>query len=131
MDSKGIATVDLIFATLFAVIILASMVNLINTELAQTNAGDFGHARMVGEKVASAINTVYINGNGYAVNVTLTNSITYSLVTDTAGYLRVNFNGQSAKIKILPQNNITNITMNAGSRYSIKNNNGAIVITAL
>lgn len=130
MDSKGIATVDLIFATLFAVIIIASMVNLINTELAQTNAGDFGHARMVGEKVASAINTAYINGNGYAVNITLSNSISYTIVTNSTGYLTVNFNGQSAKIKVLSQN-ITNITMNAGSRYLIKNNNGAIVITAL
>jgi hypothetical protein len=131
MDSKGIATVDLIFATLIAVIIIGSMATLVSTEINQSTSGDFGNARMVGEKVAQAINTAYINGDGYAVNVTLPNQIAYSIVVNNTGYLTVIFNSQSARIKVLPQTNITAITMTSGNRYAITNKNGTINITAI
>jgi hypothetical protein len=131
MDSKGIATVDLLFATLLAVIIIGSMVSLVNTEINQSTSGDFGNARLVGEKVAQAINTVYTNGNGYSLNLTLPSNINYSIFVNNTGFLTVSFNTQSTKIKLIPQTNITSITMTAGNSYRIWNKNGTISITAI
>ncbi|MBI4812850.1 MAG: hypothetical protein HY802_00210, partial [Methanobacterium sp.] len=80
MDQKGIATADLLFATLIAIVIMGSMVSTINNEMNKSQSGDLGTIRVVGEKVAQTVNTVYTNGNGYNMNLTLTN------VTNVSNY---------------------------------------------
>jgi len=50
MDQKGIATADLLFATLIAIVIMGTMISTISNEMNKSQSGDFGAIRLVGEK---------------------------------------------------------------------------------
>lgn len=130
MDQKGIATADLLFATLIAVVIFASLLSTIGNEVAMTQTGDLGQARMIGERLASSISTVFINGNGYTMNITLPNEINYNLNVNNSG-LFVIFNGKQVKINLIPKANISSVNMTQGQKYLIKNNNGTITFTLI
>lgn len=130
MDQKGIATADLLFATLIAVVIFASLLSTIGNEVAMTQTGDLGQARMIGERLASSISTVFINGNGYSMNITLPNEINYNLNVNNSG-LFVIFNGKQVKINLIPKANISSVNMTQGQKYLIKNNNGTITFTLI
>lgn len=130
MDQKGIATADLLFATLIAIVIFASLISSVSNEMNKTQTGDLGQARMIGERLASSINTVFINGNGYTMNTTLPNNINYNLNVNNSG-LFVIFNGKKVKINLIPKANISSVNMTQGQKYIIKNNNGTITFTSI
>ena len=130
MDQKGIATADLLFATLIAIVIFASLISSVSNEMNKTQTGDLGQARMIGERLASSINTVFINGNGYTMNTTLPNNINYNLNVNNSG-LFVIFNGKQVKINLIPKANISSVNMTQGQKYIIKNNNGTITFTLI
>lgn len=130
MDQKGIATADLLFATLIAIVIFASLISSVSNEMNKTQTGDLGQARMIGERLASSINTVFINGNGYTMNTTLPNNINYNLNVNNSG-LFVIFNGKQVKINLIPKANISSVNMTQGQKYIIKNNNGTITFTSI
>lgn len=133
MDQKGIATADLLFATLIAIVIMASMVSTIGNEASKSQSGDLGTIRVVGEKVAETVNIVYTNGNGYAMNLTLTNvtnSSNYTIGVSNGGVL-VNYQGKTININTLPKINVTSVNMTQGKMYLVKNNNGTITFTLL
>ncbi|PKL66744.1 MAG: hypothetical protein CVV28_09525 [Methanobacteriales archaeon HGW-Methanobacteriales-1] len=133
MDQKGIATADLLFATLIAIVIMASMVSTIGNEVSKSQSGDLGTIRVVGEKVAETVNIVYTNGNGYAMNLTLTNvtnSSNYTIGVSNGGVL-VNYQGKTININTLPKINVTSVNMTQGKKYLVKNNNGTITFTLI
>lgn len=133
MDQKGIATADLLFATLIAIVIMASMVATISNETSKSQSGDLGNVRIISEKVAESVNIVYTNGPGYALNLTLTNVSTtsnYTITVDNDGVL-ANFTGKTIKINIIPKTNVSTVTLNQGQKYMVQNINGSINITAI
>ena len=131
LDSKGQASAELILATVVFMVIALSLIQLASSEMDKTSAGNLGQARMVGEAMAETINTVYINGPGYSINMTLPNNFTYtaSVVPGTGNStLYINYSNQIIPIKLIPSN-ISSKNMNSGQTYIVKNNNGTIVFT--
>ncbi|GAB4316298.1 MAG: hypothetical protein Kow0019_16860 [Methanobacteriaceae archaeon] len=133
MDSRGQISVDLLFATLVAMIIIGSFVALITGGTEKTQTAEFGRARMVGERIAEAINTVYINGRGYAINLTMPATSDLDMTADvtSTGYVNVAYQGRTTSIRLIPRTNITSATLRSGNIYNIRNNNGTITITQL
>lgn len=136
LDNKGQASAELLFVTLVALIIFGTFVGLINTATNQTQIGSLGEARMQGEKIAEAINSVYSHGDGYAINITIppTPKITASINNPTPGNVTVFYGTQNITIKLIALNVQTmDITSDPAGQvnyiYTIKNNNGTITIT--
>ena len=71
LDNKGQASAEFIFITLIAVIVIGSLVSVIGSNQAKTQAGDVGAANIMGQKIAETVNTAYINGNGYSLTLNL------------------------------------------------------------
>ena len=130
MDDKGIASVDLLLASLIALIVIGSFVSLISSETGYVQTSELGKARILGERVATTINTVYTNGNGYSANLTLPTDFNYTILVQTNGSLRVTYNSQNIYIKVIPKS-INTVTMNPGQRYRISNVNGTITFTLI
>ena len=129
LDNKGQASAELILATVIFLVISLSFVNLITSEMNNTNTGNLGQVRMVGERIAETINTVYTNGNGYSANLNLPNTLNYKVYVTNTGNLNMEYNSKNITIKIIPVNNINSITMNPGQNYIVKNVNGTITFT--
>lgn len=70
-DDRGMATAELIFATFIALVVIGAMLSMISDEVNQSQVGNLGEARISGENIAEALNTVYINGNGYSAIIRL------------------------------------------------------------
>jgi len=130
LDERGIASAELIFATLIFLIIITSFLSLTSTEMTKNQTAELGEVRIAGERIAAAINTVFINGKGYAANVTLPSDLTFTAIVSTNGSLTMNYKGNSTVIKLIPKN-LTSVTMNPGQKYQIKNVNGTINFTLL
>jgi len=126
LDNKGLASAELIFVTLLFLIIAASFLNLANSEMDITQTGDLGKVRLVGEKIAETVNTVYINGNGYSANLTLSATPNYKAYVNNTGFINMEYNNKNVTIKILPANKVQTVTMTQNQRYIVKNNNGTI-----
>ena len=71
-DDKGQASAEFIFITFIVIVLVGGLVSMVGSNQVKTQAGDVGGARVMGEKIAETINTVYINGNGYSINMNLT-----------------------------------------------------------
>ncbi len=131
LDNNGIASAELLFVTLIFLIIAGGFINLINSEMDITQTGDLGKVRLIGERIAGTINTVYINGNGYSANVTLPNNPNYTAYVNSSGFINMEYNNQNITIKILPANKTQSVTMTQNQRYIVKNNNGTINFTLI
>jgi len=133
LDNKGFATAELLFVTLIVLVIMTGMLSLISGEMDKTQTGNLGQARMEGEIIAETINTAYLNGNGYTINLDLpkhdtNNTIQFTAIvtsTGTKSVLTINYGTQRVDIKLIPKN-IANFTMDSEQRYKVKNNNGTI-----
>lgn len=128
-DNKGQASAELILVTLVFLIICVSFVSLISGEMDKTQTGELGQARVLGEKIAETINTVYINGKGYSANLNLPDDFDYKVYVDSTGYLKMEYNNQNITIKLIPVNSTNPVTMNPGQSYIVKNVNGIITFT--
>ena len=87
LDENGQASVELLFITLVVIILIVSFTSIIGNEQNQTSTGTIGQARMTGEMAAETINTVYTNGAGYSVNLTIPSNMTLHVYS---GYVTVN-----------------------------------------
>jgi hypothetical protein len=143
MDSRGIVTVDLIFATLLIIIVAGSIITIASDRMdTASQTEELGKARITSENVAEAVNKVYSGGTGHSVTIKLPD------ITDKNYYITVNssgvyvtLDGMIGKAYIAPKkisgSNLlqeTQITMHNGASYTIKNVNGSngynwIVIT--
>lgn len=133
LDNKGFATAELLFVTLIILVIMTGMLSLISGEMDKTQTGNLGQVRAEGEIIAEAINTAYINGNGYTINLDLPkydkdDSIYFTAVTTSKGttnFLTINYGTQSFDIQLIPKN-VESYTMDSEQKYQIKNDNGTI-----
>jgi len=129
LDKKGQASAELIFVTVIFLVIAAGMIQLTGSEMNKTNTGSNAQVRMIGESVAETINTVYINGNGYSINLTMPNkTFDYTVYVSNTGNITIGYNSNSVNIKLIPKN-VNSKTLNEGSTYIVKNNNGTITFT--
>jgi uncharacterized protein (UPF0333 family) len=130
LDNRGFASAEFIFVTLIALIILGGMVTLISSEMDKTQIGNLGQARILGEKVATTINTAYANGKGnssYSIDLSIpaTPVVTISVNNVTPGYITVSNAGKNVSIKLIPQS-VTPYTLNSNSKYHVINNGTTI-----
>jgi uncharacterized protein (UPF0333 family) len=133
LDNKGFATAELLFVTLIILVIMTGMLSLISGEMDKTQTGNLGQVRAEGEIIAEAINTAYINGNGYTINLDLPkydkdDSIQFTAVTTSKGttnFLTINYGTQSFDIQLIPKK-VESYTMDSEQKYQIKNDNGTI-----
>jgi hypothetical protein len=143
LDDKGQATAEFIFITLIAIIIIGSLVSVIGSNQAKTQAGDVGGASIMGQKIAETVNTAYINGNGYSLTLNLStlnsglNSAYYPFTFTAAisnstgtGVVTVTTGTNSVAINLIPtQFSGTAINnMNNNHVYTVTNVNGTIQI---
>ncbi len=144
MDSRGIMTVDLMFATLLIVILSGSIITVISDRIdATSQTEELGKARMIAESVAEAINKAYSGGNGHLETISLANNIkdkNYYINVNSSG-VYVTVGGMTGKSYIVPKkfsnSNLLDeaqITLHNGANYTIKNVNSSdgsnwIVIT--
>ena len=124
MDEKGQASAELIFVTLIVIVIAAGLVNFISNETNQNQTGNLGQARMAGENIAEVLNTVYDNGPGYTINLTIPATPTLSAFVNSNSLL-ILCAGQNISINTIPTN-INSATLNSGHKYNITNNNNTI-----
>lgn len=134
-DEKGMATVDLIFATFLAIIIFGIFVASVDSSMDKADLSDFGHMRMVGEKVVASIDKVYSNGPGYTVNVTITNVGNppnynpYEINVDSEGNVTVIGAGNSVTLHSIPKSNIQSANLKSGVTYTVNNTGENIIFT--
>jgi uncharacterized protein (UPF0333 family) len=139
-DNKGQASAEFIFITLIVIIIIGGMVSLIGGAQDQTKSSNVGAARIMGEKIAETVNTVYINGNGYNIDLDLrtlntamstgSNSFNYTAtIINNTGLVRVNTGGGNVDIKLVPNKFNGTLNLNNNNVYHVTNVNGTIQIT--
>ncbi len=131
LDNRGMATAELIFATFIALVIIGAMLSMISDEVNQSQVGNLGEARISGENIAEALNTVYTNGNGYSVVIRLDTNPHFYAVIDSNGdasNLTIFSGGQNVTIPIIPKRFNSTYNLTSGTNYLIKNDNGTIGI---
>ncbi len=130
-DESGFASAEFIFVTLIVLLLMGGMISIIGSTQDKTQSGEFGITRVMGEKIAGTINTVYINGNGYSIVLDLASSTNFNASIASSGYLTLSSNGQNVDIKILPARFNDSYTLLSGNKYRVKNDNGTISITLI
>jgi hypothetical protein len=141
-DNKGQVSAEFIFITLIVIIVIGGFVSLIGSNQDKTLTGNIGGATVLGEKIAETVNTVYINGNGYSIdldlrtlNQTLSSSNTTFIfnatITNTTGVgvVTVNTGGSTANVNLIPTKFSGNQTFTNNKVYHITNVNGTIQIS--
>jgi uncharacterized protein (UPF0333 family) len=135
LDENGQASVEFLFITLVVLILIGSFTSIIANEQNQTSTGNLAQARITGEMAAETINTVYTNGIGYSVNLTVPSNTSLNVYS---GYVTVNLltTGQNINITFIPLNikNASNpsspVILNTGNYIVTNSINGtSYVIT--
>lgn len=134
LDNRGLASAELLFVMLIALIIIGGMVSLVNSRMANTQTGDLGVARIEGEKIATAIDTAYKNGKGYSIDISFPtgeNFVNFTATVTDDGYVTIIYPGKTPiKIKLTTTKIFTNYTLSSSNKYRIANN-GNITITSI
>jgi DNA mismatch repair ATPase MutL len=130
-DQKGFASAELLFATIIALVILSGMLTLSSSLMDKSQTGALGEARIWGEKTAEAINTVYIKGNGYSIDLKLQSDVAFTMNVNSNGYITVFVNGRNVSVKMISKKLLNNYTLTSGNKYQILNQNGTIQITQI
>jgi uncharacterized protein (UPF0333 family) len=133
LDKKGQGSAELLFITLIFLIIMGGILTLISSEMDQTQTGELGKARVLGEKMAGAINAVNVAGSGYSINFTIpanvTNPASTIIINNTSQTVDVIYNGNKVSIKVIPKNLASfnaNTSTTTDKIITIKNQNGSI-----
>ncbi len=145
-DDRGQASAEFIFVTLIVLIIIGSLISVIGSNQAKTQAGDTGGARIMGEKIAETVNTVYINGPGYSVDMNLStlnsmmNSTNYpfnftatpgnATINGTLmGIVTVNTGGTNIVVNTIPTRFSGSFPLTNSKVYHVTNVNSVITFT--
>ncbi|NYB52868.1 MAG: hypothetical protein HVN35_09970 [Methanobacteriaceae archaeon] len=134
LDDKGMATAELLFVTLIALVIIAAMLSLVSNMVNQEQIGSLGESRMTGEGIAEALNTVYTNGNGYSVVIRLDSEPAFGALISSSGNsstLTIMRGDKNVTIPLIPKQFVNNYTLNSGKNYKISNINNTIIIIEL
>ena len=127
LDQRGFGSIEFIFVSLIVFLIIGGLVSIVGNEMNQTQTGDVAQARVTGEKIAETINTVYINGMGYNITLTVPTGMTV-YVNNATGNVNVfsSSTGKNISVKLIPKN-VQSTTLNAGQVKSVVySNNGTI-----
>jgi hypothetical protein len=135
MDSRGIITVELIFASIILLVIIGGILSVASERMdSVSSTEELGKARMATESVAEAINKVYSGGNGHAVTLNLPATINkkeYNLKVNSSGvFILIDGNiGKSTinpkKISCTDELIQSNVIMHGDGKYLIKNVKGS------
>lgn len=141
-ENKGQASAEFLLINIIVIIIIGSLLNVISSNQDKTLTGNVGGARIMGEKISETINTVYINGNGYSIdldlrslNQTLTSINTPFTMTATItntgglGVVTVSTLATNININLIPKKFNGTLKLNNHNLYHIKNINGTIQIS--
>ncbi len=141
-DDRGQFSAEFILISLIVLIILGGLISLVGSTMDKTQTADNGGARIMGEKIAETINTAYVSGNGYSIDLDLRtmnqelsssgNPFSFSAtITNTGtGYaVLVSNAGSSSSVSLIPKRFNGTATMNNNNLYHVKNVNGTIQIT--
>ena len=130
LDNKGMATAELLFVTLIALVVIGAMLSLVSNELSQEQTASLGEARITGENIAQALNTVYNGGNGSTVDIRLDPDPSFmAVIQNGTTDLTLFTGGKNVTIKIIPRDfNNGTYTLYSGSNYRIINNNNTLTI---
>jgi len=134
LDNKGMATAELLFVTLIALVIIGAMLGLVSTGINNQEIGSLGESRIAGETIAEAINTAYMNGNGYSVTIRLDPDPTFTAEIGSVGNsstLTIYNSGKNVTIPIIPKRFNSSYTLSSGKDYQIINIDGNINIIEL
>jgi len=134
LDNKGMATAELLFVTLIALVVIGAMLGLVSTGINNQEIGSLGESRIAGETIAEAINTAHINGNGYSVTIRLDPDPTFTAVVGSVGNsstLTIYNSGKNVTIPIIPKRFNSSYTLSSGKDYQIINIDGNINIIEL
>ncbi|KAF5042549.1 hypothetical protein DSECCO2_511440 [anaerobic digester metagenome] len=134
LDNKGMATAELLFVTLIALVVIGAMLGLVNTGINNQEIGSLGESRIAGETIAEAINTAFINGDGYSVTIRLDPDPVFTAEIDSNGdtsNLTIYNSGKNVTIPIIPKRFNSSYTLNSGENYQISNIEGNINIIKL
>jgi len=142
LDDKGQFSAEFILISLIVLIILGGLVSLVGSNMDKTQTADNGGARIMGEKIAETINTAYVGGNGYSIDLDLKTmnqelsstgnpfSFTANISPVSDGYVVLVSNaGISSSIKLIPKKFIGTKTLSNNNVYHVKNVNGTINIS--
>ena len=141
-DDKGQFSAEFILISLVALIIMGGFISLIGSTMDKTQTADNGGARIMGEKIAETINTAYVNGNGYTIDMDLRTmntelsstsmpfSFTATISNSTGlGVVTVVNGAASSSVNLIPKKFSGNLTLNNNNLYHVKNVNGTIQIS--
>ena len=129
MDQKGILTVDFLLATLLLLIATASIVAFISQSIDATESTELSKAKALSDTVTRSINSVYTDGNGRYISLTLPGDFDYTLVV-SGSLVKVNFKGKVAESNMIPED-IAEKTMKPNETWNITNNNNVISFTKI
>lgn len=141
-DDKGQFSAEFILISLVALIILGGLVSLVGSTMDKTQTADNGGARIMAEKIAETVNTAYVSGNGYSIDLDLRTlnqelsstgspfSFTATITNTTSGYVvAMSNNGVSSSVNLIPKKYNGTLTLNNNNLYHVQNVNGTIQIT--
>lgn len=141
-DDKGQFSAEFILISLIVLIILGGLISLVGSTMDKTQTADNGGARIMGEKIAETINTAYVSGSGYSIDLDLRTmnqelsssgnpfSFTATITNTSAGYVvAVSNAGVSSSVSVIPRRFNGTSTLNNNNLYHVKNVNGTIQIT--
>ena len=82
-------TVEFVLASFIILLISSSIISIVFERMSTASSiEEFGNARMISEKVAETINTVYSNGNGHSIILNLPSNISnqkYEIKVNSSG----------------------------------------------
>jgi len=109
-ENSGFFSIDALFALMLLLLISASFLNVYEGRKKSAELiGASLEAKMIGDKLASAINTVYANGPNFSLNINLPEKIgnySYRIFFDnnTRQISIENSNWESVKVMVLCKN---------------------------
>jgi len=141
-DDKGQFSAEFILISLIVLIILGGLISLIGSTMDKTQTADNGGARIMGEKIAETINTAYVGGDGYSIDMDLRTmnqelsstgspfSFTATITNTSTGYVvAVTNSGVSSSVNLIPKKFNGTATLTNNNLYHVKNVNGTIQIS--
>jgi uncharacterized protein (UPF0333 family) len=141
-DDKGQFSAEFILISLIVLIILGGLISLVGSTMDKTQTADNGGARIMGEKIAETINTAYVSGSGYSIDLDLRTmnqelsssgtpfSFSATITNTSAGYVVAITNaGVSSSVNVIPRRFNGTSTLTNNNLYHVKNVNGTIQIT--
>jgi hypothetical protein len=139
LDDKGQFSAEFILISLIVLIILGGLISLVGSTMDKTQTADNGGARILGEKIAETINTAYVGGNGYSIDLDLRtmnqelssagSPFSFSATITKTGDVYVVAVSNSSSVNLIPKKFSGNTTMTNKNVYKIKNVNGTINIS--